>query len=203
MIEVKKMEIREPKFKVGDKVYCKQYKSSAIITGVAYYSFNKDKYFYNVEWEHDGYLDEIHEDLSEPYIEKPKSVFDLKEGDTYYSIYGNGNVSSEKKWFDDDYENNYREIGNCFLTKEEAETEVERRKIEVKMLRLGGRRNIKICNDNYYITYDHKTRNLAYLNRNWMHSQGIIFFDTYVDVDKAVKAIGEDRIKKYIFGVEE
>lgn len=43
------MEIREPRYKVGDKVYCKQYKSSANITGVADYSFNKDKYFYNVE----------------------------------------------------------------------------------------------------------------------------------------------------------
>lgn len=197
------IEIREPRYKVGDKVYCKQYESSATITGVSDYSFNKDKYFYNVEWEHDDYLDEIHEDLLEPYVEKPKTVWDLKEGDTYYSIYGNGNVSSEKKWFDDDYENDYREIGNTFLTREEAEFEVERRRIETKMIRLGGRRNINIRNDNYYILYDHKTRNLAYFNRNWMHSQGSIFFDTYVDVDKAVKAIGEDRIKKYIFGVEE
>ena len=42
------MEIREPRYKIGDKVYCKQYESSAIITGVSDYSFNKDKYFYNV-----------------------------------------------------------------------------------------------------------------------------------------------------------
>lgn len=78
------MEIREPRYKVGDKVYCKQYESSAIITGVSDYSFNKDKYFYNIEWEHDDYLDEIQEDLLEPYIEKPKSVWDLKSGDKCY-----------------------------------------------------------------------------------------------------------------------
>ena len=195
------MEIREPRYKVGDKVYCKQYKSSAIITGVADYSFNKDKFFYNVEWECDGYLDEIHEDLLEPYIEKHKSVWNLKKGDKYYCLSEYCKIS-EFILDDTPFDKNVLESGNGFLTKEEAEFELERRKIEVKMLRLGGRRNIKICNDNYYITYDHKTRNLAYLNRNWMHSQGIIFFDTYVDVDKAVKAIGEDIIKKYIFGVE-
>lgn len=193
------MEIREPKFKAGEKVYCKQYKSSAIITGVSDYSFNKDKYFYNVEWEHDDYLDEIHEDLLEPYIEKPKSVWNLKEGDTYYSIYGNGNVSSEKNWFDDDYENNYREIGNSFLTKEEAENEVERRKIEAEMLRLGGRRKFKFDGDNYGIYYCDGINVAYYCNIVY---QGLIYFDTTKDSHDAIEKIGEDRIKKYIFGVE-
>ena len=200
------MQIREPRYKFGDKVYCKQYKSGAIITGVSDYSFNNDKYFYNVEWECDDYLDEIHEDLLEPYIEKPKSVWDLKEEeDTYYAINYSDMTVHRLVFYNDEYDLTNRALGNCFLTREEAEFEIERRKIETEMLRLGGRRNIKldICDDNYYIMYDHKTRNLAYFNRNWMNSQGSIFFDTYVDVDKAVKAIGEDRIKKYIFRVEE
>lgn len=40
------IEIREPIYKAGDKVYCKQYKSSATITGISDYSFAKDKYFH-------------------------------------------------------------------------------------------------------------------------------------------------------------
>ena len=196
------MEIREPRYKVGDKVYCKQYESSAIITGVSDYSFTKDKYFYNVEWEQDDYLGEIHEDLLEPYIEKPNSVWNLKEGDTYYSIYGNGNVSSEKKWFDDEYENNCREIGNVFLTKEEAEFEVERRRIETKMLRLGGRRKFNRGKDNYFIMYT-RIEAFGYVNYQSMHEQGVIYFDSELDAINAVKTIGKDRIKKYIFGVEE
>lgn len=191
--------IREPKFKAGDKVYCKQYESSAIITGVSDYSFNKDKYFYNVEWQCDDYLDEIHEDLLEPYVEKPKTVWDLKEGDTYYSIYGNGNVSSEKKWFDDDYENNYREVGNVFLTKEEAEFEVERRKIETEMLRLGGRRNFKFDGDNYGIYYCDGINVVYYCNTMY---QGLIYFDTVKEAHDAIKEIGKNRIIKYIFVVE-
>ena len=194
------IEIREPRYKVGDKVYCKQYESSAIITGVSDYSFTKDKYFYNVEWEQDDYLDEIHEDLLEPYIEKPKSVWELKEGDKYYSIYGNGNVSSEKKWFDDEYENNYREIGNVFLTKEEAEFEVERRRIETKMLRLGGRRKFKHNGDNYVIDY---CEGLGITLYHYKFLQGLIYFDTLKETEDAIKTIGEDIIKKYIFGVNE
>ena len=197
------MEIREPRYKVGDKVYCKQYESSAIITGVSDYSFNKDKYFYNVEWEQDDYLDEIHEDLLEPYVEKPKSVWDLKEEDTYYSIYGNGNVSSEKKWFDDDYENNYREIGNVFLTREEAEFEVERRRIETKMIRLGGRRKTEQGKANWFFEYRPSSGGIEILWSSYEMDQGVIYFDSEEKAKEAVEIIGKDRIKKYIFGVEE
>ena len=196
------IEIREPRYKVGDKVYCKQYKSSAIITGVSDYSFNKDKYFYNVEWECDDYLDEIHEDLLEPYIEKPNSVWNLKEGDTYYSIYGNGNVSSEKKWFDDDYENNYRGIGNTFLTREEAEFEVERRKIETEMIRLGGKRKAEQGKANWFLEYRPASRGIEILWSSYEMDQGVIYFDSEEKAEEAVEIIGRDRINKYIFGVE-
>lgn len=192
------MEIREPRYKVGDKVYCKQYESGATITGVSDYSFNKDKFFYNVEWEHDDYLDEIHEDLLEPYIEKPKSVWNLKEGDTYYSIYGNGNVSSKIVFYNDEIDLNKRELGNCFLTKEEAENEVERRKIEAEMLRLGGRRKFNRGKDNYFIMYT-RIEGLDYVNYHSMHEQGVIYFDSELDAINAVKTIGKDKIKKYIF----
>lgn len=196
------MEIREPIYKVGDKVYCKQYKSSATITGVSDYSFNKDKYFYNVEWEHDDYLDEIHEDLLEPYIEKPKSVWDLKEGDTYYSIYGNGNVSSEKKWFDDEYENNYREIGNVFLTEEEAKYEIERRMIETEMLKLGGRRKAEQGKANWFLEYRPMSGGIEILWSSYEMRQGTIYFESEEKAKKVVEIIGKDIIKKYIFGVD-
>ncbi len=192
------MKIREPRYKFGDKVYCKQYKSSAIITGVSDYSFNKDKYFYNVEWEHDDYLDEIHEDLLEPYVEKPNSVWDLKEGDTYYVIdYDVMNVRSVM-FLDDTDDINYMALGNCFLTKEEAEYEIERRKIEAEMLRLGGRRKFNRGKDNYFIMYT-RVEGLDYVNYQSMHEQGVIYFDSEEKAEEAVEIIGKDKIKKYIF----
>lgn len=193
------MEIREPRYKVGDKVYCKQYKSSATITGVSDYSFNKDKYFYNVEWEHDDYLDEIHEDLLEPYIEKPKSVWFLQVRDTYYVIdYDAMNVRSVM-FFNDTDDLNCRYLGNCFLTKEEAECELERVKIEAEMLRLGGRRKFKHKCNNYFIYYNGEINVTSRFNT--IH-QGLIYFDTCEEAEDAIKKIGEGRIEKYIFGIE-
>ena len=187
------MQIKDPKFKEGQKVIDKK-GHVGNVTKVDSYHFNEDEYWYSVS--SDGGTQGLYtEPYLDPYVEKPKTVWDLKEGDKCFFTTSAGNIL---EWY---WDLQPTKIGNCFLTREEAEYELERRKIEAEMLRLGGRRNIKldICDDNYYIMYDHKTRNLAYFNRNWMHSQGSIFFDTYVDVDKAVKAIGEDRIKKYIF----
>lgn len=194
------MEIREPKFSVGDKVYCKQYESSAIITGVSDYSFNKDKYFYNVEWEHDDYLDEIHEDLLEPYIEKPKSVWDLKEGDTYYVVDYDDMNALKIVFYNDGIDLNQRKLGNCFLTKEEAEDEIERVKIEAEMVRLGGRRKWKPSGDNYGIYFCEGASNVVLCRRALY--QGLIYFDSIEATDNAIKTIGEDRLRKYIFGVE-
>ena len=194
------MEIREPRYKVGDKVYCKQYKSSATITGISDYSFNKDKYFYNVEWQCDDYLDEIHEDLLEPYIEKPKSVWDLQNGDTYYVVDYNDMNAFKIVFYNNEIDLNHMKLGNCFLTKEEAESELERVKIEAEMVRLGGRRNFKLDGDNYGIFYCEGVSVVLFHHSMY---QGIIYFDTRKEAEEAIKTIGEDRIKKYIFGVEE
>lgn len=195
------MEIREPKFKLGDYV-TDRLGFAGRVENILSYRFSDKNYIYDVSPldENDNWR-EFAESRLTPYIKKPKSVWDLKEREECYSLTICGNVH-HGFWDGSSSSIEIRDTGGIFLTKEEAQYEIERRKVETEMLRLGGRRNIKICNDNYYIKYDHKTRNLAYFNLNWMHSQGSIFFDTYVDVDKAVKAIGEDRIKKYIFGVE-
>lgn len=191
------MQIREPRYKFGDKVYCKQYKSSAIITGVSDYSFNSDKYFYNVEWEQDDYLDEIHEDLLEPYIEKHKSVWDLKEREECYSLTICGNVH-HGFWDGSSSSIEIRDTGGIFLTKEEAEFEIERRKIETEMLRLGGRRKFNRGKDNYFIMYT-RIEGLDYVNYHSMHEQGVIYFDSEEKAEEAVETIGKDKIKKYIF----
>lgn len=197
------MEIREPRYKVGDKVYCKQYESSATITGVSDYSFNKDKYFYNVEWECDDYLDEIHEDLLEPYIEKPKSVWYLKNGDAYYVVDYDFMSVRSVIFFNATDDLNYRYLGNCFLTKEEAESELERVKIEAEMLRLGGKRKGEQGKANWYLEYRPMSGGIEALWSSYEIDQGVIYFESEEKAKKAVETIGEDRIKKYIFGVNE
>lgn len=191
------IELREPKYKVGDKVIDKKGHVGNVMK-VDSYHFDEDEYWYNVRSD-EGIPAFYTEPYLDPYVEKPKTIWDLKEGDTYYSIYGNGNVSSEEKWFDDDYENHYREIGNVFLTREEAEFEVERRKVETEMLRLGGRRTFKKGEDNHGIDY---CEGLGITLYHYQFVQGLIYFDTRKEAENAIKKIGEYRIEKYIFGVE-
>lgn len=67
---------------------------------------------------------------------KPKTVYELKKVDKYYYIDTFGTACSDI-WDNDEIDNGRREIGNCFLTKEDAEFEVERRKIEAILLKYG------------------------------------------------------------------
>lgn len=194
------MEIKEPKFKVGDKVIDKKGHVGNVMK-VDSYHFDEDEYWYNVRID-EGTPAFYTEPYLDPYVEKPKSVWDLKEGDTYYSIYGNGNVSSEEKWFDDDYENHYREIGNVFLTREEAEFEVERRRIETKMIRLGGKRKSEQGKANWFFEYRPSSGGIEILWSSYEIDQGVIYFDSEEKAKKVVEIIGKDIIKKYIFGVE-
>ena len=67
---------------------------------------------------------------------KPKSVWDLKNGDEYYYInmlcgvtrttFSNDTYDTDKKII---------EVGNAFLTREEADHEAERRKCEAVLLK--------------------------------------------------------------------
>lgn len=196
------MEIREPRYKVGDKVYCKQYESSAIITGVSDYSFNKDKYFYNVEWEHDDYLDEIHEDLLEPYIEKPKSVWDLEDGEVYYYISNDYAGVMSTNWTNSMCDCGRRAVGNAFMDSDDAFHDLQRQKIEAEMLKLGGRRTFNYYeSENWNIKAD-VSGGLIIQSGYCLQTASVIYFKSKEDAEIAISEIGEDRIKKYIFGVK-
>ena len=192
------MEIREPKFKVGEKVYCEEFKCNAIITGISDYSFANDEYYYSLRYD-DGDNEEMIESMLRPYQEPPKTVWELQDGDTYYVVDFNDMNAFKIVFYNDEIDLNHRKLGNCFLTKEEAESELERVKIEAEMLKLGGRRNFKFNGDNYGIFYCEGINVVYYCNIVY---QGLIYFDTTKDAHDAIEKIGEDRLKKYIFGVD-
>lgn len=139
----------------------------------------------------------------EPYIEKPKSVWFLQVRDTYYVIdYDAMNVRSVI-FFNDTDDLNYRYLGNCFLTKEEAESELERVKIEAEMLRLGGRRKFELGKANWYLEYRPMSEGIEAMWTTYEMRQGTIYYDSEEKAKKVVEIIGKDIIKKYIFVVEE
>lgn len=132
---------------------------------------------------------------------EPKTVWDLKDGDKYYLISHTGKVE-RITWDDDKFDLRRREIGNVFLTKEEAEFELERRKCESIMLKYG-RRTFKYGDDNYLFRFDNIYKKLEVEVWRTCHFQGTIYFDTEELAKKAINEIGEERLKKYVFRVEE
>ena len=195
------MQIKDPKFKEGQKVRDIEDGTIFTLININSYGFDYDEYWYDLEC--DGLTWTRPESKLEPCQEPPKTVWDLKEGDTYYVISGYGEVL-ETTW-KYNIDSNSRKIGNAFLTKEEAEFERERRKVETEMLRLGGRREFKNGENNYYIVCDFDSSHFAicvFNNKIDGFAPMTIYFDSAKECRNAIEKIGEDRIKRYIFGVE-
>lgn len=132
---------------------------------------------------------------------KPKTVWDLIKGDRYYFIETNGGVYS-CYWLADVNDLCRIEFGNVFLTQEEAEFELERRRCEAIMLKYG-RRTFKYEDDNYLIRFNNDDKQAFVEVWRLNQLQGTIYFDTEELAQKAIDEIGKERLKKYVFRVEE
>ena len=137
--------------------------------------------------------------------QKPKSVWDLKIGDEYWYITLLGYVE-EVSYQSDDEDINIIKAGNAFLTKEEAEFEVERRKCEAILLKYGTRDMMSISDDDtnkYFICYNNYVNGIAVNNNQFVQNQGTIYFKTKELAQKAIEECGKERLKKYVFNVKE
>lgn len=142
--------------------------------------------------------DKLKELLVKP---KPKTVWDLKDGNGCSYINTISNIYYDT-WNGDAWDLRVRENGNLFLTKEEAEFELERRKCEAIMLKYG-RRTFKHEKSNFLINYNSLNKMIFADSYSVTPFQGSIYFDTKELAQKAIDEIGEERLKKYIFRVEE
>lgn len=151
-------------------------------------------------------IDDNWEDIKELIVQKaeaeqkPKTIWDLniKDREVYYCIDGSGIVC--QRFFDSTYDEQSREISNAFLTREEAEFEKGRRKIEAIMMKHG--RPFKYGEYDYAIVYSHNDNTLN-IFRYSAANFGIPYFGSKEITQKVIDEIGEDRLKKYWFGVEE
>lgn len=194
------MEIKEPKFREGQKVRYVEDGNIYTIECVNSYSFKKDEYSYNILER----LCTLQESNLELYIEKPKTVWDLKNDDKCYFVTVVGHIFPGT-WNNLNAQIENIKLGNFFLTKQDAEYDLERRKIENEMLSLRGRRTFKKGEDNYYIFCDFSSQYdvRIYKEKDGSFGKGMIYFDSIKDVSNAIDSIGVDRIKKYYFGVDE
>lgn len=141
--------------------------------------------------------DKLKEILVKP---EPKTIWDLENGDIYYSVNSTGSINSYE-WRNDQIDREIRKHGHMYLTEEEAKFEAERQECETIMLKYG-RRTFKHQEPNWFL-YFSCIVNQVYLECNFDVSYpGLIYFDSEELAKKAVESLTEYRLKKYILGVE-
>ena len=140
------------------------------------------------------------EELQEQIPDKPKTIWDLEieNAEYYYYIPTYGQVCQGV--FNNTYDEWARDRGNAFLTLEEAEFELERRKIEAIMKRYS--RPFKHEEDNWYIECSHASKHIG-IDALCEYDCGIIYFESEEITQKVIDEIGENKLKKYWFRVAE
>lgn len=132
----------------------------------------------------------------------------LKKDETYYYLYSYGNIE-EDTWDNVNEDRNRYALGNCFKTREKAEFALEKQKVITKLKRFALEHNKEKIDWNnskmkYYLYFNHEENCIMttyYCIYQFICEQ--IYFTSEEIAQAAIKEIGEERIKKYYFEVEE
>lgn len=144
----------------------------------------------------------------EVVVEKNKiKVWKPSLGDLYYYINSNGDI---KFSYYNTRSIDKRCIGNFFKTDDEADHMVEKLKVIKELQDFAiENRDEEIDwydkeQDKWAICYDIEDKEIAYESGKKIKSVPFnVYFATEQDCERAIKTIGEDRIKKYYFDIED
>lgn len=158
--------------------------------------------------------------LIEKSTEEKSKVWKPKNNESFYIINQNGDVDYVAGLSNSTFAISYNEyltsrqnkysIGNCFPTKEKAEFAVERLKVIAELKRFAQEHNKEEIDwrdfgqCKYYI-YCEFHDNAEYIDIGCVKEckSNDIYFTSKEIAQQAIEAIGEDRIKKYYFEVED
>ena len=141
---------------------------------------------------------------------KPKGkVWKPEIGERYYCIRcDTWNMINSYNWNDDSYDKRCYEIGNCFRTKEEAKFALEKQKVITELKRFALENNECELDWNDYTTnkcclYYNRRKSEINVSCNIFSQAAVIYFSSEKIAKEAIKTIGENRLKKYYFEVND
>lgn len=124
----------------------------------------------------------------------------IKRDVSYYYINENGLIIKDFFNYDPDDFSRF-DIGNIFRTEKEARSAVEKLKVIQELKQMTG--PLRTGKSHYLIQYDSMhDRLISVLYTERVVAYGNFYFYDEAELYKAIDRIGEDRIKKYLFGVE-
>ena len=142
-------------------------------------------------------------------VEEPIKDWKPKKGNKYYYIGSAGSIFNYD-CREDILDEAHLNIGNYFKTAEDAKHMVEKFKVIRELQKFANENNeekIDWKNFNqckYYLVYDTKDEDLYVDYSIQCESEPFgIYFTSFKIAKRAIEAVGEDRIKKYYFNVED
>ena len=121
-------------------------------------------------------------------------------GDTYWCINAYGGVSKEI-WDGYDIKKDMLVIGNGFRTEQEAEFAVEKLKVEAELRKFSDSWDLEETQYTFSFDWEGGEFNIEYPDYNQYPNS--YYFYSVDDLQQAIETVGRERIKKYIFGVED
>ena len=120
----------------------------------------------------------------------------------YFRIGPFDNITS-LKWENNVFDNKHYNTRNVFKTIEEAEFEVERRKIMIELQNYADKHNEEIAHPSYafWLALDEDDMSITVENDSFLPPVGTVLFSNGDIAYDAIETIGEDRILKYMFRV--
>lgn len=99
-------------------------------------------------------------------------------------------------------------VNNCFKTKEEAKFRLEQIKVYYELKNFADENNDEIdwknkYQEKYYFCLNHSDNSFGICDVEFAEDIGRIYFSSKELAKQAIKKVGADRIKKYLFGVED
>lgn len=141
-------------------------------------------------------------------IEDKKQWWEPKNKDLYWYISNEGEIHS---WnFNKKFNTSSLNFGNCFQTKKQAKFMVEKLKVIHELEKFAFENNEKEIDWNdvnqtkYYLGMFQSDKIIAVFSTyKWCYTPFNIYFTSEEIAEKAIETIGEERIKKYYFGVKD
>ena len=123
-------------------------------------------------------------------------------GDIYHMITSKGMIATYE-WSDCALDKHCYEIGNCFMSIEDTEFALEKLKVihELKQFAEPKEKAWDSEDAHFYIEWSFTlgSINIAY---NLRMKKNVIYFESIDMAEKAIAAVGEERVKKYYLEVE-
>lgn len=142
-------------------------------------------------------------------VEEPK--WKPREGELYFYVNSNGEI--EYRYYKNRNINDKRRIcniGNYFKTDEEAEHMVEKLKVIRELQDFALEHNDEeidwndVNQEKLYLGMNPKIKSIDIFHTcSWIYLPFNIYFTSEEIAEKAIETIGEDRIKKYYFDIED